>query len=222
MLRLAILITMFATFALPTLAQDADRISKMLTESTAAFKENNYFLGVGKVQQACGMMRANPSAVSDCNYIDVATSCLDGVKTNIATLQAKGDTKGVAQRVQALQPLLQSLMEWDRNNPRWHYEKGNLLCAESMAYNNVGFTMQAEMEYKQALRIDNGGAYRENCQRQLEICQKAVAQGWNNARAWDRAHPVRYSAPDIKPSSQSRMLCPLCGHTHGYNESCWH
>ncbi len=96
----------------------------MLTESTAAFKENNYFLGVGKVQQACGMMRANPSAAPDCNYIDVAASCLDGVKTNIATLQAKGDTKGVAQRVQALQPLLQSLMEWDRNNPSLALRKG--------------------------------------------------------------------------------------------------
>ncbi len=221
MLRYLILLFGLLVISLPVKAQDKAHVEKLLNEATAAFKQDNYFRGVGEVQQACGMMRACPDAMPGSSYMGIAINCLEGVKRSIKTQQAKGDNTGVTQRISALQPLLQSLMEWDKNNPRWHYEKGNLLREQSMAYNNVGFTMEAVMEFKQALAINGGGAYHDEIQRQLDICQKAVAQGWENARAWDKAHPSHYSSPTIAPV-ESPQFCPLCGHTHIYTAPCWH
>jgi hypothetical protein len=218
MLRSIILIAGLLLFALPAWAQDAGRVEQLLNDSTAAFKQNNYLRGVSNVQQACTILRHNPSLSQGNNYLDVAANCLDNVKKSVADARARGDAAAAGQRIQALQPLLQSLMEWDRNNPRWHYEKGNLLREESLAYKNVGFTMQAVREFKQALAINGGGAYREDCQRQLDVCQKAVAQGWQNARAWDRAHPRPYT-PSTEPTHFTQF-CGLCGHTHGPYEHC--
>jgi hypothetical protein len=202
-------------------AQDAAHVQKLLDAATTAFQRNNYFVGVGDVQNACGMLRANPSAMPDANYLVLATMCLEGVKKRIAASLASGDKKGASQQIQSLMPLLQSLMDWDRKNPRWHFEKGNLLREESLAYNNVGFVMQAIPEFKQALAINGGGDYRVQCERQLDVCQKAVAQGWAKARAWDKAHPPRYSPPLPPDWAPTAQFCPLCGHTHKYTESCW-
>jgi hypothetical protein len=223
MFRLILMLLIgFATLALPSSAQDSARVEKLLNGATAAFKQNNYFLGVGQVQQACGMLRANPSASPNDNYIDIAAGCFDGVSKGIHNAQAQGDTMAVTQRIGALQPLLQSLMEWDRNNPRWHYEKGMLLREQSLAFKdkNVGIVQQAISEFQKSLAMSGGGAYSGECQKQIEMCQQVVAQGRVAAKAWDRAHPPQYSANPTPTPNHFTQFCPLCGHVHAPG-ACW-
>ncbi len=222
MIRLMfVLLTLLSLSVLPVWSQDAQRMEKLLYDSAASFKQDNYFLGVSQVIQACGMLRHNPSAAPDDNYINIATTCLDSVNTSIRDAQARGDVPTVTRRVYALQPLIQSLIDWDSANPRWHYEKGMLFRVQSTSMKDQypAILEQAVAEFTKALTIGSGGSYRNEARKQLSTCQQIIQRRSAEIVEFRRTHPQRNntsqpSAPYQPPEPQT--YCPKCGGSHGY------
>lgn len=83
MLRVLILVFSLLILALPVNAQDAAHVQTLLDSASAAFKQDNYFKGVGDTQQACGMIRANPSTTPGYNYMGIALNCFEGIKKKL-------------------------------------------------------------------------------------------------------------------------------------------
>jgi hypothetical protein len=133
---ITILVAGLLIAGLPTLAQDSAHILKLLNDATTSFNQNNYFQAVSQVNTACGMLRANPAASPQDNYIDIAAQCMDGVNKGIQKAQSQGDVPNATRRIYALQPLVQNLIDWDPTNPRWHYEKGMLWRTLSTTMND--------------------------------------------------------------------------------------
>jgi len=206
-------------------ADDANtpRIRQLLDSAGASFRANNFFQGVSQMRQACIQLKQDPAAGSDITYIGIAVDCINGVDQGIQNMHVSNDFSGMAavsSRVSALQPLLQSCMEWEPTNPRWHYESGRVYRLESAALADKYPTMlqQAIGEFNRAISMPAGGEYREKAQKELAECTAIVNQRHNEMAEWQRAHPPEASHGH---TGWSYVYCSNCGTRHILGQACY-
>jgi hypothetical protein len=221
-----LMIAMTVINLVPVRAYAADangaRVNQLLDRAAASFKQNNFFQGVSQMREACVLLKQDPAA-GDISYIDVAAECIKGVEQGIQNMHVSNDLTGMAavsSRVSALQPLLQSCIEWEPANPRWHYESGRLYRLESAALGDRYPTMlrQAIGEYNRAISMPAGGEYREKAQSELAECTPIVDQRHSEMEQWQRAHPAPASHGH---TGLSYVYCANCGARHVLGQACY-
>lgn len=192
---------------LPAPAQNA---AQLLDNATEQFNSNNAFMGVDSVKRACEMMRANPSAVPGKNYLSVATKTVNDINIKI---QNSRSIQTTTQLIYAVQPLLNSLCEWDSNNPRWHYEKGIMFRALSGTLNDQHpvHLESAIKEFKGALAVSGGGQYGACAKEMLARCQSVLARRRTEIAKYQETHPLHNQNNQARPSSIQTSICVGCG-----------
>jgi hypothetical protein len=223
-LILLLTLVWFAPLEHPALAQGAnrERIQQMLNEATACLGQENCFLGVSRINEACQMLRSNPAAMPEANYIAIAAKTVDDVNAKIKQAQARGDVPSITRNVYAIQPLVTSLVGWEPRNPRWHYEKGLEFRALSATLNDKFpvHLQSAIQEFKQALAISGGGQYKQSAQQMLSTCEGIVRRRNAEIPEFQRIHGKHNQNNQARPSAVANEICVFCGREHPKGFSC--
>lgn len=209
----------------PVNAQDGmrPRIQQLLSEASRYYSEENYFVGVAKVTEACSMLKSNPGAMPETTYVALAGKSVDEVMTKIREAETRRDIPNTTRRIYALQPLLDSLIAWDPSNPRWHYEKGMMFRSLSKTMNDAypQHLQSAASEFKQALAISGGGSYRASAQQMLSSLQQTLGRRKVEIGNFQRTHGKHNLNNQAKPADPSATtICGTCGREHPSGYRC--
>jgi hypothetical protein len=189
------------------------KIILLLNESTAAFQRNDCFTGVDKEIQACTLLKANPSAAPDNNYIDLCCVLLHSLDKRIQESSLDGATKAIA----AKQRLLDAMVAWEPQNQRWHYEKG-VTSQKLSSLNGDKYSQtlnEALAEFQKALAISGGGSYHSAIMQEITTCQNTIKKLDAEAAEYQRTHQANNSADDIprfKNGIAMYYKCETCGY----------
>lgn len=195
--------------AFPAKAQQSN-VQQLLDQATENFKTDNAFMGVDAIKRACEQLRSNPSALPGQSYISIATKTVNDFNIKI---QNANSTPVKTRLIYAVQPLLNSLCEWDSRNPRWHYEKGIMFRALSATLNDQHpvHLESAIKEFNAALAVSGGGKYGACAKEMLGRCQRVLDRRTSEIAKYRETHPIHNQNNQARPSSIQTSICVGCG-----------
>ncbi|HEY9720222.1 MAG TPA: hypothetical protein V6C69_22270 [Trichormus sp.] len=223
--RMIVLLALCLT-ALPCYAGNANsqREDQLFNQAAANFHQHNYVPAFNQMRDACALLHSDPASEDGADYLDIAGKTITNFVGATQNLHFNNDLAGMAEvstRVSAAQPLLQACMEWDPNNPRWHYLSGMLYRAASAALGDkyAVYLQQANGEFNRAIAMPAGGEFQEKAQAELAKSTGIVDQRRADMQQWQRTHPQPKGGM-AAPSSPGLVVCGNCGFRHSVGEKC--
>ncbi len=213
----ALICSLFFIFAMPSFVYaQGGAVQQALNQAALGMKQNNTMMAVASVISACSILKANPSAMPGSNYLEIAGKNVDEIKNKISSAESRHDTQTITRDAVALQQLLNSLIGWDSQNPRWHYELGWVNRSLSKTVNDKypQYLEAAVREFKAALASAGGGSYRNNAQNMLSSSESLLRQCNSNASDYKRTHPLHNLNNQAKPAAVENAICGSCGREH--------
>lgn len=204
---------------LPVSAQDGGlrfQIQSMLTESAQMFNQNDYFMGVSKAKDACTLLRSSPAAMPETTWNAIAGKTVSQVMAKVKESEARRDVPNTTRRATALQQFLPTLIAWEPQNPRWHYETGVLYRALSRTLNDQypQHIQAAISEFNQTLATGGGGPYRAAAQQQLTTLQALAAKRGVEIRNFQSTHGTHNFSNQPRPNNPDEAICGTCGRSY--------
>ncbi len=213
MIRLLILIVVgLSIFILPAHAQRA-QIQQRLSEASNYFNQQNYFMGVSLVTEACTMLKSNPSAMPETSYSVIASKTIDDIFSKMREAKSRGDVPGATRMSYAVQPLLNTVAAWEPQSPLRHYQKGIMFQTMSALRNDQypGELKSAVQEFNSALSLPGNDSVRANAEQQRSICQKILQRRGVEISKFKSTHPEHNLNNLPKPSANETTYCVNCG-----------
>lgn len=104
-------------------------VERRLIEAETYFQQNDYEMGANRIVEACTLMRSTrqPGA----NFVQIASSKADLIDTKLQASLQKKDYANASKLIEAEKRLLNSLSNWEPQNPKWHYQIAVLYKTES-------------------------------------------------------------------------------------------
>lgn len=190
----------------------AERIQQRLNEASSYFTQDDYFMGVARIKEACSLLKSSPNSMPE-SYVSIAARKFDEVNQKIIDATARRDVKSATSKITALQSLVTALSNWEPQNSRWHYEQGVLFekLSALQSYQYPADLLSAIKEFDAALAMSTNGPYqakssklRAQCQTILDRRNKEIADLRSRVR-------VRPSRPTNQNSNSNLWFCHNCG-----------
>jgi hypothetical protein len=213
MVHLLILIVFsLGMWGLPAQAQRA-QIQQRLSEATNFFNQQDFFMGVNRITDACSMLKSNPSAMPETSYSAVASKAIDEIFSKMRQAKSRGDVPSATRMSYAVQPLLNTLAGWDPKSPLWHYKKGIMFQTMSALRNDQypGELKSAVQEFDTALSLPGNDSFRANAEQERSICQKTLQRRGVEIVNFKLTHPEHNLNNLPKPSANETTYCVNCG-----------